>query len=222
MPLGKKLISLLLVLLLVAAAMPGVSATAALDRERSGSVTVHLSYQGKPVKGGTLTLYRVADLDAEGGYVLTREFMGSGVALTGPIDNAMSQKLMDYAIQQNIPGETKTVGNSGTVTFGPLEVGLYLVVQKKSADGFQKIKPFPVSIPTLVDEQIIYDVDASPKTELTPKPTDPTEPTKPTNPNLPQTGQINWPVPVMTALGIGFVALGLFLCFARKKGKYER
>lgn len=220
MPLRKRLTSVLLVVMLFAAALPGASA-AAPDWNKNGSLTVRIFYQEKPVKGGTLTLYRVADINTGWGYVLTDEFAGSGVELKGPFTLAMSKKLMDYSIKQNIRGETKTVGSNGTVVFEPLEIGLYLVVQKQSAVGFEPINPFLVSIPMLVDDQFVYDVDASPKTETTPKPTDPTEPTKPPKPPLPQTGQFNWPVPVLAALGTLFLGVGIFLCVARKKEKHE-
>lgn len=45
------------------------------------------------------------------------------------------------------------------------------------------------------------------------KPT-PSQPTKPANPKLPQTGQLWWPVPLLTAAGLFLIVLGLL----RRKG----
>ena len=44
--------------------------------------------------------------------------------------------------------------------------------------------------------------------EKEPEPTS-TTPPAPTDPRLPYTGQLNWPVPVLTVLGLGLLALGL-------------
>ncbi|MBR5310919.1 MAG: Cna B-type domain-containing protein [Oscillospiraceae bacterium] len=52
-----------------------------------------------------------------------------------------------------------------------------------------------------------------------PKPPEPPkpEPPEPDEPNLPQTGQLWWPVPVLSALGILFVAAGMI----RRRGSHE-
>lgn len=41
-------------------------------------------------------------------------------------------------------------------------------------------------------------------------------------PKLPQTGQLNWPVPVMIVTGLTLFAIGWMLCFGRKKENYEK
>lgn len=41
-------------------------------------------------------------------------------------------------------------------------------------------------------------------------------------PKLPQTGQMNWPIPVMTVSGLALFLLGWFLCFGRKRDSYEK
>ena len=50
-------------------------------------------------------------------------------------------------------------------------------------------------------------------------PTGPTEPTTPDGGDSPQTGQLNWPVPVMAILGVFCLCLGMF--FAAKEKKEE-
>ena len=73
-------------------------------------------------------------------------------------------------------------------------------------------------VPMEEDGVLRYDVDASPKVELEkePEPTS-TTPPAPTDPRLPYTGQLNWPVPVLTVLGLGLLALGLAL---RRKSRH--
>lgn len=41
-------------------------------------------------------------------------------------------------------------------------------------------------------------------------------------PKLPQTGQLNWPVPVMAAAGLTLFAVGWVLCFGRRKESYAK
>ena len=51
----------------------------------------------------------------------------------------------------------------------------------------------------------------------TPPPTEPTEPTEPGGGDSPQTGQLNWPVPVMAFGGIFCLCLGMYLSAKGKK-----
>jgi len=62
-------------------------------------------------------------------------------------------------------------------------------------------------------------VSATIKSELEKEP----EMTRYTEPDdkLPQTGQLNWPVPLMACAGLALFALGWALCYAGKKEGYE-
>lgn len=103
----------------------------------------------------------------------------------------------------------------GKVTFPQLPFGLYLVVQKTAPAGYSKTEPFLVSLPYLYEGEYQYDVASEPKTDLEREvPTKPTSPpTKPTPSSgggkLPQTGQLWWPVPVLTCGGLGCIVVGL-------------
>lgn len=209
----KKTACIFMILMLLAAVSMGASAAPVADEK--GSITVRIAYQGESVVGGSLTLYRVGDFSSETGFALNREFAGSGVELSDPYTGTMARQLADYARAQAIPGETRTVGDNGTVVFQTLKAGLYLVVQNEAAEDFQPINPFLIGIPMALDGEYAYHVDATPKAEPLP------EPTEPTVPELPQTGQTNWPVPVMAVLGIGFLAAGCVLCFGGKKARHE-
>lgn len=155
--------------------------TAWAEEWPGGSITVRLRWQGQAVAGGTLTLYRVGDED----YRPTEAFADCGVELKAPFGADLARELADYA--QTLPGQTKAVGADGTVVFEPLDAGLYLVVQREAAEGYLPTEPFLVGIPMQVGGELVSHVDASPKASPAPK--------------LPQTGQLNWPVPVMAAAG---------------------
>ena len=82
-----------------------------------------------------------------------------------------------------------------------------------------------MSLPQWQNDGYVYDLTASPKVPLVPEPTEPTvptEPTDPTDPWLPQTGQLNWPIPLMAVSGLALFMAGCILCFGRKKERYEK
>ena len=62
--------------------------------------------------------------------------------------------------------------------------------------------------------------EPTPPVESTP-PATPSEPPKPDEPKLPQTGQLNWPIPVLTAAGLLLFSIGWFLRFGKRKDSYE-
>lgn len=181
-------------------------------------------------------------------FVPTGEFSGADVSLEKPDDPAAARRLAVYAARHSIAGTTKTIGNDGTVRFTGLTPGLYLLVQREAAPGYYAAEPFLVTLPMTENGGYVYDVDASPKVDVerpgtslptepdkptppdqpdTPDkptkpdtPSNPDKPTKPDVPKLPQTGQLNWPVPVLAAGGLCLLLLGRVLR-SGKRGRHE-
>ena len=199
------------------------------DLSRSGSVSVTLTHKGKPVTGGSFTAYRVADIaENDGNYFfrLNASLEGYDISLKDLNDSRLAQKIADAVGKEALTGTTMAVDEQGIVTFGELPLGLYLLVQEKACPGYNEVEPFLVAVPNRDKDGYHYDVDASPKVELETAPT--TEPTEPsTEPpttvpgKLPQTGQTNWPVPVMLVVGCLFVACGVLLQLGGKDRKHE-
>ena len=116
--------------------------------------------------------------------------------------------------------QTQSV-KDGKATFAGLPTGLYLIIQEKAAKGFSKLSPFLVSVPYMEDGQYLYDVTAAIKTELEREPeSTPPPSTKPDGPKLPQTGQLNWPVPVLAVSGLAMFTIGFLL--RKKEDPYEK
>lgn len=191
-----RLASLLLALLLLA--LPRVSAA-----EETGSISVRMTHGGQAVPGGSITLYRVAAPGDDWQYVPAPEFADCSTDLNGVLSPADAERLSGHAAGNGIPGQTLELGADGLAVFSPLEPGLYLLVQRESGSGFLPVKPFLVGVPQQLGGALCYQVDASPKCAP--------EPDAPGSPGLPQTGQLRWPVPLMTALGLFFLAGGLLL-----------
>ena len=148
------------------------------DLNREGSIRVTMRCEGKSVPGGTLTLYRVGDVQEEDGnfsFRLSEDFAGSEASLER-LNAALAEALMTYARNEDPEGTTADIDREGRVEFPGLKAGLYLLVQEEAASGYFRADPFLVSIPMTEDGKYVYDVDASPKVEVVEKPDPPDRP----------------------------------------------
>lgn len=220
----KRLLTVLVSLgLAIALALPA-AAHALPDLDRSCSVTVTLQCDGKAVSGGTMTLHRVGDVVEENGdytFTLSPDFQGSGISLN-TLGATTAQALADYAAKKDFAGTTASIGSKGTVRFSGLEAGLYLLVQEQAAKGYEPAQPFLVSLPYYDESQgaYLYDLDTLPKVSLELDPV-PTPTTQPVGDKVAQTGQLNWPVPVLVIVGLGLLSLGWLLTYGGKRSKDE-
>lgn len=218
----KKIFPLLLTAALLC--MMGMTAMAAqempdLSKTGSISVTMQDSDSKKTVSGGTLTLYKVGDVQVYNGFsfVLTDEFSGSRLDLDDVESADLAEKLADYAESAGLQGTAVTVGENGVAAFPDLELGLYLIVQTEAADGYYAVSPYLVSVPKLGENGYVYDVDATPKmAALTAVPVTTDKPDS----KLPQTGQLNWPVPVLSIAGLLLFAIGWALRYSKRDEHY--
>ncbi len=209
-----KLLSVIFVAAIALTLAVSASAHDVPDLERLSSITLTLQNDGAPVVGGTITLYRVGEIaEADGNYyfVPTGDFASTGESFESLEDaDEIAKRLADHAKNESLTGvATKKIGDDGVVAFDSLEVGLYLAVQYKAAEGYKALAPFLVSLPYMENGTYVYDVAANPKSELEKEPE--TEPPKDPDPSLPQTGQLWWPVPVLVCGGLLSLTLGVIL-----------
>lgn len=231
-----------------------------LDLTQTGSIEVTMKQEEMVVPGGTLTLYRVGEIQQQNGqygFGLVGDFADSGVSLDDITAPELAEGLAAFA--QADKGETLQIDENGNVMFDDLELGLYLVVQYHAAEGYENVSPFLVTVPVHINGSYIYQVDATPKVGVingeppaptpTPTPTsepdvtptpNPSEPPVPTpaptsppipiptptptptpEPTLPQTGQLNWPIPLLAVSGLTMFVIGWILRFGKKKEKDE-
>lgn len=217
----KRTLALLLSLLLCLAFPAAAMAHEVPDLSQTGSISVAMVYDGETVGGGSLMLYRVGNVSEDDGnysFSLAGDFADSGVSLADISHAALAGELAEYASARHIEGAAEPISEDGRMTADGLTPGLYLVTQENAADGFEPISPFLVSVPMYDGGTYVYDVDATPKLDtLTKTPDVPEQPSAPGEPTLPQTGQINWPVPALSALG-----MVLFLCGFRMRSRQRR
>lgn len=189
------------------------------DLKKTGSITLTLQYDGKPLSGGSFALYRVGTVtEKDGDYSFTTAGTGFSAFSSSldKLDAALAQKLKDYADSQKLQPVASAKNSGGKAVFSKVTPGLYLVVQTQRCTGYELLSPFLVSVPMNEDGHYRYDIDASGKFKPTPKSDTPDKPNTPGS-NLPQTGQLNWPVPVLAGAGLVLFALGWWLCFGQRK-----
>ena len=86
------------------------------DLNREGSIRVTMRCEGKSVPGGTLTLYRVGDVQEEDGnfsFRLSEDFAGSEASLE-TLNAALAEALMTYARNEDPKGTTADIDREGT------------------------------------------------------------------------------------------------------------
>lgn len=209
-----------------------VSAAEEYGQGQKGSLSVVMKNRKTNTKipGGEVVLYQVAEFtsnETEIQYTFTNGFENCGLKLDNLEDELLAEKLK-AEINASTVGVAQTIGTDGTAGFSGLEEGVYLVVQTKTAKGYEMFSPFLVSLPMMEDGQWKYQVEAMPKIEVsvsgkaetplkrpvsTPKPA-----FSGNNLRLPQTGQLIWPIPVMAIAGMLLFAVGWSL---RKDKKTE-
>ncbi|MBQ3182560.1 MAG: LPXTG cell wall anchor domain-containing protein [Clostridia bacterium] len=205
------------------------------DLERSGSISVTMRYGEKTVSGGTMAIYRVADVTVDNGnygFTPCGEFASFNGDMTKADTDELAFSVAAYIADNDIMAMTMPIDSKGRVAFYDLEPGLYMLIQTVAANGYNCANPFLVSVPMFDGEEYIYDIDASAKVELTKYSNDPHEDTTPdsghntTSPDkgdkLPQTGQLNWPIPILLVSGTALILAGLILCFSKRKEKHEK
>ena len=163
---GRKLITVFLIAwtLLV---MP-VTAFA-LDYDRVGSISVELKDRDgeTPIQGAELSLYHVAKVSLNSeknlSYNFTDAFEDCGFELDDP---ALSAKLDAFVKENSLSAQKLVTDAHGKVTFANLPLGLHFVKQTNTVAGYAPCTSFLVTVPNESADGYVYDLNASPKTDI--------------------------------------------------------
>lgn len=199
------------------------------DLTQKGSLTFTMDVDGVPLNSGNLNLYYVATIDRASEKVYDFKLLdvlvaeGATLDTTDLYDGVQAQRLLECAHNAFEMYRSNPI-KDGKVRFTDLETGLYLVWQgpEDASEGYDAIAPFLISVPKWQYGKYSLHVDADPKVPFKTEPPPPPPPPPTPPPNLPQTGQLNWPVPVMAILGAVLVILGWILCVGRKRCDHEK
>lgn len=139
------------------------------DPEQTGAISVTLTeqYDKEPIIGTELSVYYVATvvMDADGNliYDYTEEFQQINTQIDDP---SLAAKLDAFVSQHSLPSIKTTTNAEGTALCREIPLGLYFVKQTGTVEGFAPCTPFVVTVPGVNADGYVYEVNASPKTEV--------------------------------------------------------
>lgn len=137
--------------------------------QKTGSISVTLieQKQNEPIVGAELSVYYVATVlfDADGNliYEYTKDFKQFDTALN---DTSLAAKLDAFVSLHSVPSTKMITNSEGTAFCNELPLGLYFVKQTGAVEDFAPCTPFLVTVPNENDGEYVYEVNASPKTEV--------------------------------------------------------
>jgi len=215
------------------------------DLDRTNRLVLHLESVVEEVKkeeGAKVKIYKIAGMKYQGSdlqYVYTDDWKELTADLSKEVSEEEILKMRDLAEKKQLTGIEKTSDKDGNVYYPDLPQGVYLVVQTDEVTHFSTFEPFLVYLPCIEENHWKYDVVAEPKIVYQvrsgsrdpsePDPTLPESPSEPQNPpreeppkedtppKLPQTGQLNWPIPVLLVAGAFLVSAGVIVRLAGRK-----
>ena len=139
------------------------------DPEKTGAISVSLTeqYDKEPIVGAQLSVYYVATVyrntNGNLSYIYTEAFENSGIAIDDP---SIAIKLDAFVLEHNVSSVKITTGENGAATCKDLALGLYFIRQTGAVEGFAPCTPFVVTVPGMNADGYVYEVNASPKTEV--------------------------------------------------------
>lgn len=137
-----------------------------IDFDKRASIKVDTGLPGTLV-----SLYRVGNLNSEGGCVLTESMQDYAVDVhaTGSDASEAARALEAFLIRDKVkPSAEKESDENGSAGFYGLELGLYLVSCNDIGSGTEMnvFSPILISLPALLDGEWRYDVSTNVKWEL--------------------------------------------------------
>ena len=165
---GRKICSVCLIALILLV-MPMTVFAQGFETDRVGSISVSLldPKEETPLAGAELSLYYVATVYLDDTnhlrYLFTDTFADCGTELTDP---SLATALDVFVQEHAVPAEKQVTDARGSAAFTDLPLGLYFVKQTNTISGYAPCTSFLVTLPNQNDEGYVYDVNATPKTEI--------------------------------------------------------
>ena len=139
------------------------------DYSKKGSISLTMTAQGGayPLEGAEFSIFYVATVgintEDKLNYTYTEEFKDCGVALE---DANLLATLDTFVSEETVPDGRVVTDAQGKATCSNLPLGLYFVKQTGEVDGFAICDSFLVTVPQETSEGYVYDVNATPKTDV--------------------------------------------------------
>lgn len=145
-------------------------AAAVIDTAYPCSLTLSYTKNGNAFPNLEIEIYRVAELRADGEYMLVEPFSGYPIKIHGISSQQewrdTAQTVRNYAAANQIaPYQSQKTDHEGRVCFTGLETGLYMVKGTSAKENGKVFvfHDFMIYLPTYMEGDYDYDVEANPK-----------------------------------------------------------
>ncbi|MCM1544993.1 MAG: Cna B-type domain-containing protein [Ruminococcus sp.] len=165
----KKIMLILMICVLMLSVSVPAFAQSEIDLSKKGSVSVSLRDGDKALASAEITLYQVANIIQKGSiyeYSFVDSFAGCGLSTNDFSNDKAAETLFKFVQSKKIIGISEKNDANGIAVFSNLPLGMYLAVQTGSVAGYADCSPFLVSVPLNQSGVFVYDVDATPKTDV--------------------------------------------------------
>ena len=141
-----------------------------VDFSKKGSIEITLqeNKENTGIPGAEVTIYKIADATSKNynlAFEYVEELKDCDVSLENLEETTLSEEI-SKCIKEDTPSVIKTTNESGYVKFSNLELGLYLVTQSNKVEGYSKFDSFLAATPKTEENKWIYDIKATPKTDI--------------------------------------------------------
>ena len=140
-----------------------------VDFEKKGSINITLndSTNNSVVTGANIKIYKLADAYSDNNNNLAFLYHNDLEECINNIEKEiLNEETLKCIYNSNVITENKDTNNLGYTNFDNLQLGLYLIEQTNKVEGYSKIDPFLIYIPQVENNNWIYDIKATPKTDI--------------------------------------------------------
>jgi len=138
---------------------------------KTGTITITLKDQidNTPIENAKITIYQVATVNSINNnlaYSYHENIKNCEADLSNLLNQNLANEISECIDNTRIETQTILTNIDGIVKFDNLSLGLYLVTQTNQVSGYSAINPFLIAIPKEENNIWIYDIEASPKTDI--------------------------------------------------------
>lgn len=142
-----------------------------VDFSKKGQLSIILKSEDDNLllEGVEVRLYQVANASLENNNLVfnyLEGFSSCDVDINNLSNKIIPTKLKNCLIESESKFETLTTDKKGKVKFKDLDLGLYLVTQMNELNNEYRFEPFLVMIPKDINNNWIYEIEATPKTDI--------------------------------------------------------
>ena len=141
-----------------------------VDFNRKGSITLELTEQehNEKIADANIEIVKIADAKVDLNSNLYYEYVSSLTECNVDIKDVTKIDVNELAscINDNTQRLSSISDNNGKVSFSNLDLGLYLIRQTNKLNKYTSIDSYLVTLPTIENNDWIYDIYSIPKTEI--------------------------------------------------------